>query len=171
MLHISWKSVETPILIPYFPFMFSLISLPVLVGALGGPRTLAVLLPYSPSVKGGHFSYLKSAPNALFLDEFLYSFSLFFYFSSWKRDLEFLKITLRWQQKKTDAYREASVQRNGLEVAKGVSVVDTYFKRSSISVIEKTFIVGRRLGSSIGSEQARSCRRSSSRCAPVSGSL
>ena len=47
VLHISWKSVETPILIPYFLFMFSLISLPVLVGALGGSRTLAVLLPYS----------------------------------------------------------------------------------------------------------------------------
>lgn len=35
--------------------MFSLISLPALVGALGGPRTLAVLSPYSPPVKVGHF--------------------------------------------------------------------------------------------------------------------
>lgn len=73
---------ELRIFIPSFPFMFSLISLPALVGALGGPRTCPVLFPYSPSVKVGHFTYLKSAPNALFLDEFLYSIPLFFLFSS-----------------------------------------------------------------------------------------
>ena len=46
-----------------------------------------------------------------------------------------------------------------------------YFKRRSISAREKTRIVGRRLGSSIGSEQVKSSRKSPSRCAAVSGSL